>query len=270
MDMETHFKKLKEAKKANKRRTIIAIIIVFAAIVWSWRGTAFSIPAVASGVPRIFSFLYRELVPPNFSALIRYIPPTLETLYMAYAGAFLAIIVSLFVATISAKNLIDNKLVIYFGRGISAFLRSVPAVAWAVLLVAAVGLGPFAGTLAIALGGAGMLGKTYADSLEEIDMGQVEALKAVGASWWQILFQAVIPQFIPSFLAWSFYRLDLNIRSAAVVGLVGAGGLGFAINTSLSHFQYKDAAVGILWIFFLILVVEYLTARSRDKIMEGL
>ncbi len=269
-NIEEQFANLRKARRPGKIKLFAAIIIVAAAIIWSWAGTGFSLPAIMRGVPRIYNFIIDDLIPPSFSAWRKFLNPTLQTLYMAYVGAIFAIIISIVLGVISATNLIANRLIVYLGRGISSFLRAVPAVAWAVILVAAVGLGPFAGTIAIALGGAGMLGKTYADSLEEIDMGQVEALQAVGASWWQILTQAVLPQFLPDFFTWSFYRFDLNIRSAAVVGLVGAGGLGFSLDTSIRLFQFREATMGILWIFGLILVVEYLTARSRDKILEGL
>lgn len=269
-NMENNLAQLKKSRRPGQLRLLFAIILVIVAVIWSWAGTGFSIPAIMRGVSRIYNFIIDDLIPPRFDSWQKFLNPTLQTLYMAYVGAIFAIILSLGLGIISANNLISNRLIVYLGRGISSFLRAVPAVAWAVILVAAVGLGPFAGTIAIALGGAGMLGKTYADSLEEIDMGQVEALKAVGASWFQVLTQAVLPQFLPDFFTWSFYRFDLNIRSAAVVGLVGAGGLGFSLDTAIRLFQFREATMGILWIFGLILIVEFITAKSRDKILEGL
>lgn len=270
MKLDKHLNRLEEAKRKDKIRLIVSTIVAVSLIIWSWWGTGFSIPAMMRGVPNIYQFITEDLLPPQFGAYRRFIGPTFETLFMAYAGGVIAVIISLVLGIMSAGNIVKTRSIVYLGRAISTFLRAVPAVVWAVIMVAAVGIGPFAGTISLALGGAGMLGKTYADSLEDIDMGQVEALQAVGASWWQIFTQAVWPQFLPAFLSWSFYRFDLNIRSAAIVGLVGGGGLGFILNTTIKLFQFKQAAVGILWIFGLILIIEYLTAKSRDKILEGL
>ena len=270
MKYEEHLQRLKEAKKEDKFKMTVGLVIAVALIGWSWYSTGFSINAMMRGVPNIYSFIIHDLMPPEFSAFRRFIKPTFETLFMAYAGGITAIFISLFLGVMGAKNLFKNHTICYLSRAFTTLIRAIPAVVWAVIMVAAVGIGPFAGTISLSLGGAGMLGKTFADAIEDIDMGQVEALRAVGASWWQVLTQAVWPQFLPSFLSWSFYRFDLNIRSAAIVGLVGGGGLGFLLNTTIKLFQFRQAVLGIIWIFGLIIIIEYITAKSRDKILEGL
>lgn len=270
MDYQEHLKEVEKVKKEENSKFIIAGVIAAVLIAWSWYNTGFSIKAMINGVPNIYSFIVYDLFPPEFSAYRRFIKPTFETLFMAYAGGITAIFISLFLGVMGAKNLFQNKTICYISRAFTTLIRAIPAVVWAVIMVAAVGIGPFAGTISLALGGAGMLGKTFADSIEDIDMGQVEALRAVGASWWQVLTQAVWPQFLPAFLSWSFYRFDLNIRSAAIVGLVGGGGLGFLLNTTIKLFQFRQAVLGIIWIFGLIVIIEYITAKSRDKILEGL
>lgn len=269
MNREEHLAEIEEVSRQELRKLLLSLLILFLVILWSWLGTGFTLGRMFSGLPNIFTFLVDDLLPPQISSYHRFIGPTFETIYMSYAGGMIAVFMSFFLGVLSAENLVKYSLIRAFARGVTTFLRAIPPVVWAVLMVGAVGIGPFAGTLALAFGGAGMLGKTFADSLEDIDMGQVEALNAVGASWLQVFFQGVMPQFWPAFLSWSFYRFDLNIRSAAIVGLVGGGGLGFILNTTIKLFQFRQAAVGILWIFALILVVEFITAKSRDAILEG-
>lgn len=257
-----------EAENRRQRLVMVASLAVVAAILaWSAAGTGFSLAAVLRGVPNILQFFREDLLPPNLGALERYLMPALETLTMAYIGAVIAAVVSVPLGVLGARNLMPNPAVRYAARGFVSFLRSVPDVVWGVLLVGAVGIGPLAGTIALTFGAIGMLGKNFADAFEDIDPGQVEALRAAGANPVQTFLQGVWPQFLPAFISWSFYRFDLNIRAGALVGIVGGGGIGFALITNIRLFQYKDAAMGILMIFALIMVIEFVTERSRDRIL---
>ncbi|WP_062049203.1 ABC transporter permease subunit [Bacillus sp. JCM 19034] len=167
----------------------------------------------------------------------------------------------------AAKNTTFHPILALASRSIIAFLRAVPALIWAITLVVAFGLGALSGTIALALSGVGILGKAYADVLEGIDPKQVEAVRSTGASWFQVMGQAVWPQFKTGFVAWSLYKMDLNIREAAVLGLIGAGGIGYTLQGHINLFQYNKATVGILMIFILILIVEYITAKVRERLL---
>ena len=212
-------------------------------------------------------FIFVDLLPPDFSAIGKHIGPALDTLYMSYVGMVISVILSFGIGFLTAKNTTPHPILSVTCRMITGFLRSVPALVWGILLVAAIGLGPLAGTIAIGLSGIGILGKAYAEAIESIDNGQMEGLKAAGASWLQIMGQAVWPQFKSSFVGWSLYKLDLNIREAALLGLVGAGGIGYYLQLSIKPFQYKEAMTLILMIFAIILMVEYTTAKIREKIL---
>lgn len=256
--------------RVERRRMTINLVVLAAlaaVIAWSVEGTGFSLRNALGGFPNIATFFWEDLLPPRFGAWTRYLVPALETLYMSYIGAVIAAVVSIGFGILGASNLMPNPIVRYGSRGIVSFLRAVPAVVWGVLLVGVVGIGPLAGTIALTFGAIGMLGKNFADSLEEIDPGQVEAVRAAGANPIQVFLEGVWPQFLPAFISWSFYRFDLNIRSAAIVGIVGGGGIGFTLITNIRLFQYKDAAVGILVIFVMIIVIEFVTERSRDAII---
>ena len=254
----------------NRRQRVmllIGMVVAVAIVWWSVEGTGFSLRAAIAGIPNILRFLWEDLLPPRLSAAGRYLVPALETLYMSYVAAVVAAFVSIGFGILGASNLVPNPLVRYGSRAVVSFLRAVPDVVWGVLLVGAVGIGPVAGVISLTLGAIGMLGKNFADAFEDIDPGQVEAVRATGASAVQVFVQGVWPQFVPAFISWSFYRFDLNIRSAAIVGVVGGGGIGFALITNIRLFQYQAASMGILFIFGMIIVIEFLTARAREAIL---
>ncbi|WP_249869579.1 phosphonate ABC transporter, permease protein PhnE [Oceanobacillus saliphilus] len=260
-----------EAYKSRKRSLlynryfILGILAIL--IIWSWVGTKFHIMDLFSGFSNMAIFIFQDLLPPDFTTIPSFVGPILETLYMSYVGLLFSVTFSLFFGLMAAKNTTVHPAVAIVSRSFIAFLRSIPAMVWGILLVAAIGLGPLAGTLALGLSGIGILGKAFADLLEEIDENQVNAVRATGANWYQVIGQAVWPQFKPGFVGWSLYKMDLNIREASVLGVVGAGGIGFALEGSISLFQYQQASVGILAIFALILVVEFITAKLREKII---
>jgi phosphonate transport system permease protein len=220
-----------------------------------------------SGAANMTVFIFQDMLPPDFSAIGAFIAPALDTLYMSYIGLFFSVFFSLVFGVMAARTTAIHPIAAFLSRSFITFLRSIPAIVWGILLVAAIGLGPLAGTIALGMSGIGILGRAFADLLEEIDQNQTDAVRATGANWFQIIGQGVWPQFKPGFISWSLYKMDLNIREAAVLGVVGAGGIGYALESSISLFQYREATVGILMIFMLILCVEFTTAKIREKIL---
>ena len=255
--------------RRQARQTGLALAIVIGLVGWSVWGTGFSVAALLGGLPNIASFFWHDLLPPDLASVPRYFGPALETLMMAYIAAVVAAVGSVGLGVLGARTLMPARAVREISRAFVTFLRAVPDVVWGVLLVAIVGLGPFAGVIALTFGAIGMLGRNFADALEDIDTGQIEALRAVGAGPWQVFVHAVWPQFLPAFVTWSFYRFDLNIRSAAIVGMIGGGGLGFTLQTDLRLFRYPEAAMGIVIIFAMIMIIEFVSARLRDRIIGG-
>ena len=137
------------------------------------------------------------------------------------------------------------------------------------MFVAAVGLGPFPGVLALAVHGAGMLGKFFSESIEEIDQGPIEALRATGAGPIQIIIFGVMPQVITSWIAVALYRFETNLRQATVLGMVGAGGIGFELVGSMKLFQYQDTATCILVIIVMVMAADYISTKLRAAIQKG-
>lgn len=147
------------------------------------------------------------------------------------------------------------------------FVRAVPELILAVIFVAAIGLGPVAGACALALGSVGFLGKLVADAVEEIDPGPVEAARAVGCGWWKTLFAAVIPQAVPSVIGSSLYLLDVNIRTSTVLGIVGAGGVGFLLFEAIRTLNFEFAGAIVLVVFAVVYLIERVSGWIRSLVV---
>jgi phosphonate transport system permease protein len=191
---------------------------------------------------------------------------TLQTIQMAVAGTTLALIVAFPLGFLAARNTSPHPAVYHGVKLGTNLLRTIPDIAWCLVLIAAVGLGPFAGTLALAFHTATVLIKLFAESIENIDEGVVEALKATGAKHIQVLSFAVVPQVMPAFISFLLYRFETNIRAAAVLGLIGAGGIGFLMNTNFRMFQYPQASMTVVVLIVLVMIVDYASAQLRKMV----
>jgi phosphonate transport system permease protein len=249
------------------RKRGVVWVLLAAAFGWSMHGTRFYFSSLIEGAANSFRFLFVDMLPPDFSAFVPALPGLLDTLYMSLFGFVVSVIVSLVLGVMTAKTTTPHPAARLVSKAFIAFIRSIPDVVFAILLVSAFGIGPVPGAIALGIGGVGVLAKLFAESLEEIDTAMLEPLTAVGAGWLQKMGQGVWPQFKTAFTAWSLFRLDLNIRSASVVGLVGAGGLGYSLNVNMSLFQFRQATTIMLMVFVLIISVEFITGKLRERIL---
>jgi phosphonate transport system permease protein len=192
---------------------------------------------------------------------------TLETVQMALAGTALALLAAFPLGFLAARNTTPHRLVYLSVRAVLNLVRTIPDLALGLLFVAAVGLGAFAGTLALAIHTATVLAKLLSESVENIDEGIVEAIRATGASYPQILSFAVVPQILPDLISFTLYRLETNIRAASVLGLIGAGGIGYLMNSSFRTFQYQEASAIVLVLIALVMLVDYLSSRLRNLVV---
>lgn len=234
---------------------------------WSAGGAQLSWGELAAGLPQIADFLSRTL-PPNLDILHRLVAPAIETVQIAVWGTLLGILPAIPLSFLAARNLNRNR----WGYGITRqFLnvtRSINELILALVFVSAVGLGPFPGVLALALHGAGMLGKFFAEAIEEIDNGPLEALRATGARPLQVIVFGVLPQVVTAWIAVVLYRFEVNLRSATVLGMVGAGGLGFELVSSLKLFKYTETATCIIVITVMVVAADTLSSRLRHLIQR--
>jgi phosphonate transport system permease protein len=210
--------------------------------------------------------ILRRAFPPDISRLGPALGGVLETFDIALLGTFAAVILSIPLAVLAAENVTPSRGLYLFARGIIAVTRAVPDLVWALLFVTAVGLGPFPGVLALSVHSIGMLGRLFAETIEDIDMGPVQALTITGASPVQIVTHAIFPGLMPSLVGISLYRFDENVRSSLVLGFVGAGGIGFLILTAMNLFQYRQVATLLILTYVLVMMVERLSAAIRSRI----
>lgn len=211
--------------------------------------------------------ILRRATPPNVSALRSAVWPALVTFDTALLGTFIAVILSIPFAVLAARNTTPSPILYAFARAVIGVARAIPDLVWALLFVTAVGLGPFPGVLAQSVHSIGMLGRLFAEVIEDMDMGPVEALTLTGASRLATFTHAVVPGVAPSLLGIALYRLDENIRSSLVLGFVGAGGIGFQLLTAMNLFQYRDVAIYLILNFALVFIVERFSSMLRKKVL---
>jgi phosphonate transport system permease protein len=209
------------------------------------------------------------MIPPNWKVFVRgeVLWSLLETLSMAFVGTFLGVVFSFPLGLSAASNLAPSKVIREVSKGIIAAERAVPDLVLSLIFVMMVGFGPFAGMLAIAIGSVGMLGKLFADAIEEIDPKPLESVAAVGATKLHIIRYAVLPQVLPSFIANSLFRFDINIRVALLLGAVGGGGIGHELHVAMSLFRYPDVLTITVLILALILSAEKVSDYLRKRII---
>lgn len=189
----------------------------------------------------------------------------LESLAMTVVSTVFGIMISIPIALGAARNIATTP-VYLICRGIVTISRTFQEVIIAIFFVAMFGFGPFAGVMTLSFATIGFLAKLLAEDIEEIDPVQLEAIRATGAGWLKIISYAVQPQVMPRLIGLSLYRLDINFRESAIIGIVGAGGIGAALNTSFSRYEYDTSAAILLIIIAVVLVAEHVSGLIRKRI----
>ncbi|HEX4987118.1 MAG TPA: phosphonate ABC transporter, permease protein PhnE [Burkholderiales bacterium] len=256
--------------RPRDRRTVTATLLLATAIVgvlgWSAHALGLSVTELARGLPWIGDLLSRML-PPNWGMLSRLWKPALETIQIAVWGTLFAVILAVPVAWLGAANMAPNRALFHLSRQVFNLARGINELIFALVFVAAVGLGPYAGILALTVHGAGSLAKFFAEHIEEADPGPIEALRATGADGLQTLVFGVLPQVLPGWVAATLYRLEVNLRTSTILGMVGAGGIGFELISSLKLFQYQDTATCVVVILVLVMGADWLSSKLRARIL---
>jgi phosphonate transport system permease protein len=205
-------------------------------------------------------------MPPDFSQFDASLTPILETIDLAVFGTVFAVLLAFPLALLAAANVSPARPLYYIARSIIGITRAVPDLVWALLFVTAVGLGPFPGALALGVHSVGMLGRLFAEVIEDMEMGPVEALTLTGASRMQVFTHAVVPGVLPTLLGISLFRFDENLRSSLVLGFVGAGGIGFELLTAMNLFQYRTVSFLLIVTFVLVIAAERGSAYLRSRV----
>ena len=226
------------------------------------------IPEFLYDAPTQVADLFQRMWPIDFAYYPTGIHDALvDTLHIATMGTMLSIIFSLPVGLLVAKNITKNKLLNWLGLFILVSSRSVSVLVWALLFVAIFGPGPLAGTITIAVRSIGFVGKLFGEALEECPPGTIEALKASGAPWLSIFLKGYWPHVLPAYWAIALFRWDINIRESSVIGLVGAGGIGMALEKAQSTFQWTQVSLILVCIFALVIICELIVTYIRKRII---
>ena len=259
----------RESRSEDPRTSAVRaalVVAVAALIVWAWVSSEFDLGSVVAGIPRMAEFVGR-MTPPDLSEGVRRAvwASTLETVQMALLGTFFSAIASLVLGLMAANNLappwLSNPVKMLLGT-----LRAIPVILLALLFVSSVGLGPLPGILALAVHSTGMLGKFYSEAFENANAGAIEALDSAGASWLQKVRYGVVTQVGPDLARDTMFRFELNLRESLVLGLVGAGGIGFYVQLYVGSFQYQRVATLTIVVVVIVVLVEQASVLIRWRL----
>lgn len=190
-----------------------------------------------------------------------------ETMLMAYVGTLTGAVLAFGFCFMASRNLLPNPLWRGAARRVMEVCRTVPELVFAMIFVAAFGLGPFAGVAAIAIHTAGALGKLFAEVVENIDMGPVEGVAASGGSWFARVLFGALPQVLSNFTSYTLLRFEINVRGAAVLGFVGAGGIGEDLVTAIRKFFYADVSAMLVLIVLAVMLIDGVSTRLRHRLL---
>jgi phosphonate transport system permease protein len=259
------FDHLLELKSRAWRRASLQLGAVLALVLLSaWYVGLFDLPRLLEGVPSIFSLL-KEMSPPNFRDAPKWVKPLVDTLAMSVAGTALAVGISLPLAFLAARNTSPHPVIYQVARGVLNFYRAIPELILGIIFVAAVGFGALPGVLALGLHSVGMVGKFFAEAIEHVNPAPVEAAWAAGATPAQVVLHAVLPQVMPQLADVSVYRWEYNFRASTVMGMVGAGGIGFELMASLRLMQYQDVSAILIVILLMVTIVDSFSSYLRSR-----
>lgn len=221
---------------------------------------------LGDGAGRLVEFL-AESVPPDTSRLEAILRSLLLTFEMAVVGTIAGVALSIPIAIGAARNTTPHRVVYASTRALISLCRTIPDLVWGLIFVVAVGLGPQAGVLAIAVDVMGFCGRFFAESIEEVEPGVIDGVRSTGANERSILAGAVLPTCLPAFVATSMFALEASTRSSVVLGLVGAGGIGIELAVSMQLLRYDEALTIILSIFVVVLLVERVSSSLRRRLI---
>ena len=239
-------------------------VVVGCLVVWAWIDIGVDVSRLSSSGARIAAFFGR-MFPPDLSVFPTVLKASIETFHIALLGTVASIILSVVLGALAAETVTPPVIHLPIKWCLAA-IRAIPLILVAMLMVSAVGLGPLPGVLAIAFHSTGMLAKFFAEAIESVAPGPLEALDSSGATWSQKMRFGAWPQIAPDLVRDTLFRFELNIRESLVLGLVGAGGIGFYIQTYVRAFQYDKAATLTIVVVVFVVLIEFVNHFIRASL----
>lgn len=268
-----------KAYQRKKRTFNITFLVVFGlCFILSIISTEFDLATLINGFPRTREFLFR-LVPPitydEFALDIldwywnieEWMVNLLNTLLMAFLATLLGTLIGGLLSFFAARNLVKHYATYWITRRILEVARTVPDIVWALIFVLTFGVGPMAGVLAILFHTIGAQGKLFAEVNENISQHPIEGIRAAGGTWVQEIWFAVLPQVMPNFVSYTFWRIELNVRSATIVGFVGAGGIGHDLFVAIQLLEFPDVGAILLIVVTTIMLIDMASEKLRHYLV---
>lgn len=249
-------------KRSRMPLILIALVIVIA---WAFKMTGFSFATLFSRINEL-GVIFGKIFHPKWAFFPKVINPLIDTVKMSIMGTVIGCVLALPFAVLASSNIIHNRVIISVVRFILALIRTLPTLIIALVCALIFSLGTFAGTVAIAIFTFGIVAKMLFESIETIDMGPFEAMEALGANKFQAFWSACVPQILPVYLSHSLYCFEMNIRASAILGYVGAGGLGITINERIGWRDYNGLGMVLLTLFIVVLFIEFFSEYLRKKL----
>ena len=258
---------LPNGKTVNRPRSRMPLILLALVLVlyWALRMTGFDLSVITTRFGKMLDLL-KKIFQPDWSFFPKVINPLLDTIKMSILGTVIGCLLALPVAILSASNINKNVAIVSFFRFILGLIRTLPTLILAQVCALIFSLGTFAGTVAISIFTFGIVAKMLFESIETIDMGPFEAMEALGADKFQAFWSACVPQILPVYLSHSLYCFEMNIRASAILGYVGAGGLGITINERVGWRDYNGLGMVLLTLFVVVVSIEFFSEYLRKKL----
>ena len=251
---------------AEKRsRAPLVILILLALTVVSVRITGFNFTVLVTKGSKFFDIL-KAMFPPNTAYLGKIWQPLWDTIKMSILGSFIGAVLAIPFAVLAASNIVANRVVVFLVRLFLSLVRTLPTLVCALIATYIFGLGTMAGTCAIAVFTFAYIGKQLFEIIETVDMGPFESMEALGANKFQAFWSACVPQILPVYLSHCLYCFEMNIRASAILGYVGAGGLGILIDERIGWRDYNGLGTVLLTLFVAVLLIENLSQFLRSKL----
>jgi phosphonate transport system permease protein len=255
-----------QLKKPARTKSTLTFILIALLLAVTARDTGFEFGRLINGIPEMGKLL-TKMWPPDWAYFSYITEPILDTIRMAILGATFGALLAIPFSLMCASNVTKNKWILLPSRFLMNLNRAFPDLLMAAIFVAIVGLGPLAGIIALTLFSLGIVSKLMYESIEAIDPGPLEAMTAVGANKLQWIFFGVVPQVLPQYAAYSIYVFEINVRFAAILGVVGAGGIGMFYERTLSFFQYDRVSSIIIYTLIVVLIIDYVSTKVREKLI---
>ena len=249
----------------RRSRAPLIIILLAAAIYLSLKMTGFDMGTVISKFDKMLDLL-KKILRPDWSFFPKVLSPLFDTIKMSILGTVIGCALALPIAILSSSNINHSVVIVSICRFILALIRTLPTLIIALVCALIFSLGTFSGTVAIALFTFGIVAKMLFESIETIDMGPFEAMEALGANKFHAFWSACVPQILPVYLSHSLYCFEMNVRASAILGYVGAGGLGITINERIGWRDYNSLGMVLLSLFVVVVAIDFFSEYLRKKL----